>query len=63
MFAHYRLPQNVMPDVGRVKQIEGMGGEKQLRCVLHAAQVSLKEERPHIRVQFLVYTVKHYERG
>ena len=61
MFAHYRLPQNVMPDVGRVKQIEGMGGEKQLRCVLHAAQVSLKEERPHIRVQFLVDSVKHDE--
>lgn len=63
MTAHRRLPQDVLPDVGSVKQIEGVGGEQQLRGVLHAAQVSLKEERPHIRVQFLVYTIEHYERG
>lgn len=61
MLAHYRLPKNVMPDVGSVKQIEGVGGEQQLRGVLNAAQVSLIEERSHIRVQFLVDSVKHDE--
>lgn len=61
MAAHLRLPQDVLPDVGSVKQIEGVGGEEQLRGVLHGAQISLKEERLHIRVQFLVYSVKHDE--
>lgn len=30
MTAHRCLPQNVVPDVGRVKQIEGVDGEQQL---------------------------------
>lgn len=63
MTAHRRLPQDVLPDVGSVKQIEGVGGEQQLRGVLHDAQVCLKEERTYIRVQFLVYSVKHDEGG
>lgn len=50
MTAHRCLPQNVLPDVGSVKQIEGVGGEEQLRGVLHGAQVCLKEERTYIRV-------------
>lgn len=63
MTAHGCLPQNILPDVWSVKQVEGVGGEEQLRGILHGAQIRLKEERPHIMVQFLVYSVKHDEGG